>query len=257
MIGASKRLTTITAIIVVFSGTAACQSSPDEPRDEMIVETDGQEVPHSEQQAQESEPHQSDGDVPPIGVQQESSTTVEEHSPPGADHGDNVPPPGAHPTPDADADSPSASDTQRSSSAPPHDPPAPDPATERTDSDSPTTAPPQGEQPPPSVDDNAPTADADLPSSPDEVTDDQIEEFASVYIDVMELQLEYAPRIRDVDDTEEATRLQRELEQRAMDVVDDHQLSHDEFDAIAHLLEHDESLRDRIQSEVDDQAYSH
>lgn len=142
------------------------------------------------------------------------------------------------------------------------DEPPPPPATDPTPP--PSTEPDgsaidESSRPPATVPDQSPAAaapppDDHLPATPQEVTNAQIEEFASVYIEVMELQLEYEPQINGADDRAEAQQLYRKMERKAFDAVESHDLTIDEFHAIAHLLETDDALRDRIQSEVDEQA---
>ena len=212
-----------TAVVVTGLFAVACSSSPDTQQEtQMLDPGEAAEVPEAEHpqdfEAQGVEP----GVIPEDGVPGDGA-----EAPAGAD-GE-----AAAPAEGTETGQPDPSTAPPSATAP-----------EAPDADAP---------PPPSAEAPASTAE-ELPASSEEVTATQIEEFAAVYIEVMELQLEYEPIIEEADDPAEARQMMQQFEQQAFHTVDAHRLTLDEFHAIAQLLEQDESLRDQVQSEVDEQA---
>ena len=101
-----------------------------------------------------------------------------------------------------------------------------------------------GEVPPPAY-------AADLPTSAEEVTEDQVESFASAYVEVMNIRMELEPQMQTASDPEEMAALQTEAEARTIEAVEAEDLTVEEFNAIAELLAYDEGLRMRIQEHVD------
>ena len=92
---------------------------------------------------------------------------------------------------------------------------------------------------------------AELPTSAEDVTEEQIESFASAYVSVMELRMTYEPQLQTATSEEEALAIQEEAETQIIAAVEAEDLTVDEFNAIADLLAYDETLRDRVQSEID------
>lgn len=235
-----KRLPYPTAVAVVLVGlltAIACSSSPDNAasEDAMVIEpsdearaSEGPLPAELDPQATERRDDVSadvEDSTDATTADDASTTTTDEVPPPSSD---DAPPPRAH-----DAPPPSAHPR----------PPATDEA-----------PPPSSANPDEGQGRVAAAGGTDLPSSPDEVTQAQIEEFASVYIDVMELQLAYEPQIKGADDPTEAEQMYHNMERKALETVESYELTLDEFHAIAHLLENDDDLRNRIQAEVDQQA---
>lgn len=116
-------------------------------------------------------------------------------------------------------------------------PPVHDPTTTTTDDES------DSEQPDPAVVDDS-----------EEISDQSARQFAAAYIELRDLKHEYRRRHRAEADPDEATRLQRQLRRKSTDIVRNHELSPEEFNAIAELLERDEQLRRQVQSKVDSLA---
>lgn len=157
----------------------------------------------------------------------------------------------AQPPPEAgDEPPPTWSDGPELDQSPPAEPSQPSPprqeempsgeSTEPTD-DTPST--PAGE-----------STSTNVPLSPEDVTDAQIERFAAAYIEVMDLQSEYQSKIDVASDPGEVAVLQQELEQQSMQTVETHDVSPDEFNAIADLVADDTDFRDRVQSQIDELA---
>lgn len=94
----------------------------------------------------------------------------------------------------------------------------------------------------------------DIPTAPADVSDTQAENFAAAYIEVMDLQYEYEHRLEATSDPDEITALHQQLDNDTRDAVASHDLSIEEFNAIADMLERDTELRDQIQSEIDSLA---
>lgn len=114
---------------------------------------------------------------------------------------------------------------------------------------------PPADEPPRESPSAAPDADTQVPTSPGDVSDATAQSFAAAYIDVVDLQADYEPRIDATSDPEDVAMLQQQLEAEIDEAIEKHDLSLAEFNAIADLLEADETLRDRIQSEVDELAH--
>lgn len=92
---------------------------------------------------------------------------------------------------------------------------------------------------------------ADVPASPADVTDDQVEQFASAYVEVMDVRMEYEPQFQAATQPEEVAVLQQRAEADIIEIVENHDMSVEEFNTIADFLAYDEGLRMRIQAEVD------
>ncbi len=91
---------------------------------------------------------------------------------------------------------------------------------------------------------------ADIPQTPGDVDEEQVQRFAAAYAAVMDLQYDYEQRLESAPE-EEHSQLLLQLEEQTLAAVEEHQLSIDTFNAIAELLAHDVALRDRIQAEID------
>ena len=94
-------------------------------------------------------------------------------------------------------------------------------------------------------------AGAEVPTSPAEVTEAQVDSFAHAYVEVMNIQIEMEPRIQATTDPEEMAYLQTKAEEQTLEAVENQDLTVEEFNAIAQMLAYDEALRDRIQARVD------
>lgn len=97
----------------------------------------------------------------------------------------------------------------------------------------------------------APDHGADLPASAEDVTEDQVQSFAEAYVTVMDIRMAYEPQFEAATDAEEMAGLQEEAEVEIVQAVETHDITVEEFNAIADLLAYDEGLRQRIQSHVD------
>lgn len=232
--------------IVVLVGGPGCQTSPDEPDDEMI--TDRQQL-------------------------EEELTTVDEHQTTDRRQAEGQTETGVEPTPE----DPTVDDRQPPGTASPGtvDDTDPDRSVRTDDASDPaagqTTSPDTSQQPPETdrgparsatgetgeseigETDDIPTGDPDdVPSSPDDVSAAQARDFAAAYTDVIDLQALYEERLEQTDDPDEIAALKRRLNDETNAVIEQRDLSIAAFNAIAELLEEDDRLRDRIQSEVDD-----
>lgn len=140
---------------------------------------------------------------------------------------------GCQSTPEAEAD-PAPLD--------PYEEPTGEPAYEEPPAQEPTT---QGEPAP-----GTPMM-SDLPTSSEEVTDEQVEAFANAYVSVMELQMTYEPQLQSAATEAELLALQEEAEVQVIAAVEAEDMTVEEFNAIADLLAFDQGLRDRIQAQID------
>lgn len=227
------------AVAVVSAAALSCQTSP-EPADEAVVMQEGGE--QAQPLTTGDDPAATEGETDPdyaephMQVEQESMTTTEE-----------VPQAGDEPGPPADGGQPAPSTTD--------EPGQPLPTAEQPQPEDPSStagAPPAGadaEGAPASV-------DGGPAGSPDELSDDQIAEFAAAFVALKELEIAYEPRFEAASGPEEVADLQHQMEREAMEALQNHEMTFEKFNAIADLLEDDESLRDRIQAEVDALARS-
>ncbi len=99
-----------------------------------------------------------------------------------------------------------------------------------------------------------PESDDASRAEPEDVSQQQARNFAAAYTDVRDLQAHYEPRIEATSDPEEVADLAGQLETETMEAVRAHDLTIPQFNAISDQLEHDDQLRDRIQSEIDSLA---
>jgi len=91
----------------------------------------------------------------------------------------------------------------------------------------------------------------DLPTSSEDVSDDQVESFANAYVSVMELRMTYEPQLQEAASEEEVMAIQEAAEGEIVAAVEAEDLTVEEFNAIADLLAYDEGLRDRVQEHID------
>lgn len=84
----------------------------------------------------------------------------------------------------------------------------------------------------------------------DEITDEQIEQFADVQSDIREITQEYSSRLQEVEDPDAAAQLQQEASQLMVEAVEDIGLDVETYNNIAVALESDEDLRNRVESQM-------
>lgn len=93
----------------------------------------------------------------------------------------------------------------------------------------------------------APQAAEQAPQSSD-FSDEDVEKFAEVQPTIETIRQEYSKRLLDVNDPDQAARLQNEAVQRMVDTVNEIGLEVETYNGIAIALQSDADLRMRVES---------
>lgn len=98
--------------------------------------------------------------------------------------------------------------------------------------------------------DNTPPAaqQGEAPAATTEFTDQDVEKFAEVQPAIEEIRAEYSQRLLDVNDPDEAARLQSEAVERMVETVNEADLAVETYNGIAIALQSDTELRSRVES---------
>lgn len=99
-------------------------------------------------------------------------------------------------------------------------------------------------------------APAQPQTAPMEVDDQTVENFVGAYTEVQEIHNEYAERMQEVGDAEEATSLQQEAQEKMQEAVTKNDITVEEYQQIAQQIGQDEQLRSRIQEELESKSGS-
>ncbi len=83
-------------------------------------------------------------------------------------------------------------------------------------------------------------------ASPVVVTDTLLQQFASVYPEVMKVTQVAQARIAAADDVEDKKEIRSELTEKIADVVEDADMTMSQYTAIVNRLNHDEALREKF-----------
>lgn len=77
-------------------------------------------------------------------------------------------------------------------------------------------------------------------------SDDKIEQFAASFGEIMEIRQEFSAKLEQTDDADKARKLQQEASQQMVGVIEDHDISVNEYNAIAQQMQADPELRNRV-----------
>lgn len=83
-----------------------------------------------------------------------------------------------------------------------------------------------------------------------EFSDEEVATFAATYLDVTSVQQDYQRRIQEAEDEQERRRLSDESNQKAEELMAEHGITPDEYNAIVLRLPDDDELRGRVQQAV-------
>lgn len=89
-----------------------------------------------------------------------------------------------------------------------------------------------------------------------EVDDATVNNFVGAYTDVQKIHNEYAQRLQNVEDAEEATGLQQEAQNKMQEAVTDNNITVEEYQTIAQQIGQDAELRSRIQERLEAESGS-
>lgn len=99
----------------------------------------------------------------------------------------------------------------------------------------------QGTQPP------VPDADVDV-----EVSDDELETLAAVFLEIEALQMEYGPKMQEAENQEAAREVQVEFQQKVTETIEaEDDITPQRFSTIMRAAQTDEALRTRISDAVE------
>lgn len=104
--------------------------------------------------------------------------------------------------------------------------------------------PPAQQQAPPA----AAAAEATVTSA--DVTDQEVEQFAKSYQEVIEIQHDTESQLASVQDTAGAARVKQEANQKMAEAVSNHGLKVERFNLIARSLNQDATLKQRVQQKI-------
>ncbi|MFW6179389.1 MAG: DUF4168 domain-containing protein, partial [Desulfohalobiaceae bacterium] len=76
--------------------------------------------------------------------------------------------------------------------------------------------------------------------------------FASSYVQIQDIQQEYSDELSEMEDEEEAQKLQEKYTERMVDVVREEGLDVEEYNQIGQAMNSDNELREEIESMVDE-----
>lgn len=88
-------------------------------------------------------------------------------------------------------------------------------------------------------------------STPMQVDDETVSKFVDAYTDVREIHSEYAQKLQNVQDSQQANNMQQEAQQKMEQAVTDNDISVEQYMRIAQQIGQDPQLRSRIQAELE------
>jgi hypothetical protein len=87
------------------------------------------------------------------------------------------------------------------------------------------------------------------------IEDEKLEVVAVVYLDIMEIQKKYAPRIEAATSAEEAQSVQQEASAKMLEVIESHDMiTVEEYQQIMKQVQEDETLRERLVAAIEREA---
>lgn len=89
-----------------------------------------------------------------------------------------------------------------------------------------------------------------------EVDDATVNNFVDAYTDVQKIHNEYAQRLQNVEDAEEATSLQQEAQNKMQEAVTSNDITVEEYQTIAQQIGQDAELRSRVQERLEAESGS-
>ncbi len=91
-----------------------------------------------------------------------------------------------------------------------------------------------------------------LPAMAQDTSDAKLEAVASSYLDVMDIQQEYGPKIEAAETAEEARAVQQEASEKIVQAIEDREnVTVDEYNQIMSEIQENEQLRDRLIAAID------
>jgi Spy/CpxP family protein refolding chaperone len=99
----------------------------------------------------------------------------------------------------------------------------------------------------------APAAYAQSETQPGSTAVDaaMIENFATAYAEILTLQQEFSQKLQDIKDNDKAQALQQRVQSEMIQVVEDNDLSVQDYNAVVALIQQDPALRERIMEQVE------
>lgn len=83
-----------------------------------------------------------------------------------------------------------------------------------------------------------------------EFSDEKIFQFAAAYVDITAIQQDYQYRMQEADDEQQRRRLSDESNRKAEELMAEHGITSDDYNAIVIRLPDDDELRSRVQQAV-------
>lgn len=87
-----------------------------------------------------------------------------------------------------------------------------------------------------------------------DVSAEEIEEVAVLFVEIGEVRTEYQSRLRDADDSEKARAIQQEMQNKITQTIDEFEgLSVERYDKIVQAAQADDELKEKILAQVEKQ----
>lgn len=98
----------------------------------------------------------------------------------------------------------------------------------------------------------APAAHAQSATQPGAAAVDaaMIENFATAYEEILTLQQDFSQQLQNIQDNDKAQALQQQVQSEMIQVVEDNDLSVQDYNAVVALIQQDPALRERIMEQV-------
>ncbi|MFW6192550.1 MAG: DUF4168 domain-containing protein [Gemmatimonadota bacterium] len=90
------------------------------------------------------------------------------------------------------------------------------------------------------------------PQQETEVSDDELETFAEVHIDVQDIREEMNRTVQESEDPEEAQAAQQEANQEMVSVIEDHDMTPERYTQISQAINQDPELQEELQKLVEE-----
>lgn len=87
-----------------------------------------------------------------------------------------------------------------------------------------------------------------------DVSDSDLDTFATIYVEVQEITNEYRPQIQSAENSEEAQELQGEMRDSSMQTIQDHDWTVQKYTETARAINGNEELRQEAMSLIEDKS---
>ncbi|MFP4182446.1 MAG: DUF4168 domain-containing protein [Thiohalospira sp.] len=86
-----------------------------------------------------------------------------------------------------------------------------------------------------------------------DVDDEMLDNFSDAYVEVRDIQSDFADKLGSVEDREKAQEMQREAQEKMVSAVEDSDLSVQEYNQVASQMQNDPDLREKVMERTEDE----